>query len=82
MGRDMDSMFEGTVVMYSGAAVWFHGVYWEGVLIFPLSQVTIEPDNEDTGHVVMSVRRWLASKRGLLEFTHYSKEEIEAMNAT
>lgn len=73
--------FEGTIEIVTGAALRFRGVYWEGALWFPTSQVEVLPDNDDTGHVVLKVKDWLAKKRGLLEFTHYGVEEIEAMNA-
>lgn len=72
--------FEGTIELITPAALRFQGVYWEGALWFPLSQVEIVPDNDDTGHVILYVRDWLAKKRGLLEFTHYGQEEIAAMN--
>lgn len=77
----MWTTFEGRIELMTGAAMRFQGVYWEGPLWFPLSQVIVEPDNEDTGHVVLKVKDWLAKKRGLLEFTHYNQHEIEAMNA-
>jgi hypothetical protein len=73
--------FEGRIEGYTGAALRFHGVYWEGPLWFPLSQVEIIEDNPDTGHVVLRVRDWLTKKRGMLEFTHYTLEEIKAMDA-
>ena len=77
--------FEGVILFRTGAAIRFNGHYWgedaSCALWFPISQVTIEPDNEDTGSVVLHVKDWLAKKRQLLEFTHYSAEEIEAMDA-
>ena len=73
--------FEGTIELVTGAAIRFQGVYWEGALWFPLSQIEIVPDNDDTGAVVIHVKDWLARKRQLLEFTHYGAEEIEAMNS-
>lgn len=73
--------FEGVILFRTGAAIRFNGHYWMGSLWFPISQVIIEPDNEDTGSVVIHVKDWLAKKRQLLEFTHYSAEEIEAMDA-
>lgn len=73
--------FEGVIEVVTGAAVKFHGVYWEGGLWFPLSQVELVEDNPDTGAAVIHVKDWLARKRQLLEFTHYNAEEVEAMSA-
>lgn len=72
--------FEGRVVMTGGAALLFEGVYWHGAVWFPMSQVTVEDDDIETGGVVIHVAEWLAKKRGLLEFTQYQAEELEAMN--
>lgn len=76
----MWTTFEGRIELMTGAAMRFQGVYWDGALWFPLSQVEIVPDNDDTGHVILKVKDWLAKKRGLLEFTHYCQTEIDAMN--
>lgn len=74
-------VFEGNVQFFTGAAVRFQGVYWEGPLFFPLSQVEIIPDSEDDPtQVVIHVKDWLANKRKLLEFTHYNAEEIAEMD--
>lgn len=73
--------FEGRIVETTGAAFLFHGVYWEQPMWMPFSQALIEEDNPDTGHVVVRLKDWLAGKKRLLEFTHYSALEIEEMNA-
>ena len=73
--------FEGVVEVVTPSAVKFRGVYWDGGVWFPLSQIEVTDDNEDTGAVVLQVKDWLARKRGLMEFTHYGEAEIEAMNA-
>tara|TARA_B100001179_G_C18528400_1_gene375959 strand:+ start:276 stop:509 length:234 start_codon:yes stop_codon:yes gene_type:complete len=72
--------FEGRIQMTGGAALLFEGHYWHGSVWFPLSQVRIEDDNLDTGTVVIHIADWLCKKRGLLEFTQYQSDELEAMN--
>ena len=76
--------FEGYIEIVTGAAIRFKGVYWgddaSPGLWFPLSQVDIIPDNDDTGAVVMRVKDWLAKKRGLFEFTAYTNDEIASMS--
>lgn len=76
----MWTTFEGVIVARTPAAIRFQGIYWEGPLWFPLSQVIIEEDNPETSHYVVKVKDWLPKKKGLLEFTHYGKEEIEGMD--
>lgn len=45
----------------------------------PRSQIRMEEDDE-IGHVI-DVRDWLMEKRSMLEFTPYTAQQIEAMNA-
>lgn len=78
----MWTTFEGIPLLITGAAIRFQGVYWEGPLWFPRSQIILEDDDDiDSPFKILKVKNWLADKRGLLEFTHYSAEEVEAMNA-
>lgn len=72
--------FEGMIHFATAKAVLFEGVYWEGALWFPLSQVEIVPDEEMT--VVVKVKPWLTRKMELDEFTHYGVEEVERMKET
>ena len=69
--------FEGHITNHSAAAIAFHGHYWGGPMWFPRSQVELVADG---GGYVLRVRDWLANKRGLLEFTEYTSEQVEAMN--
>lgn len=73
----MMSTFEGRITNWSGAAILFQGQFWESGVWLPRSQVVVD---EDEDGVVVRVKDWLAKKNGLLEFTHYTKEELEAMN--
>ncbi len=70
--------FEGRVLSYSAKAVWFEGVYWGAPLWLPRSQVEIIPDEDS--HVVI-LKDWLANKRGLYEFTEYTPEQIQEIDA-
>lgn len=80
MGTTKMVTFEGYLLRTTARAVLFHGHYWGGALWLPMSQIEMEPDG-DLGAVVVKVRPWLTSKKGLMEFSHYSAEEIEGMNA-
>lgn len=73
--------FEGHIIMYSSAALLFQGVYWHGAVWFPVSQTRVEDDDIENNTVVIHVNDWLPKKRGMLEFTEYQAEELEAMNA-
>lgn len=73
----MFTTFEGRITKTSPAAICFRGQYWDGDVWFPRSQVEIEDDEDG---VVVKVKDWLAKKNGLLEFTHYTAEELGAMN--
>lgn len=75
----MPSTFEGYVVYRTGKAILFNGHYWDGALWFPLSQINVVEDPESIEWVI-SVADWLCNKKGLLEFSHYSEEEIENMS--
>jgi hypothetical protein len=77
MASDMTT-FEGQITKHSGAAVCFQGQFWETGVWLPRSQIVVEDDEEEG--VVVKVKDWLARKNGLLEFTHYSAAELEAMN--
>jgi len=70
--------FEGRVLVHTGAAVLFEGVYWDSCLWLPRSQIEIESDGDE--YVVLKLRDWLARKKDLLEFTHYGEAELQAMN--
>ncbi len=61
-------------------AVRFQSFYWDAPVFFPKSQVEITPDGDMS--VVLKVKDWLTAKRGLLEFTSYSEEEIQKMAET
>ena len=74
------AVFEGYVLRMTPKAIQFQSYYWDGAIWLPLSQVVLVPDGEMT-HVVY-VKAWLANKRGLLEFTHYSEADIEGFNNT
>lgn len=72
------STFEGVIETYTSKAILFHGWYWEAPIWLPRSQITLE---EDSGiSFVVHVKDWLCNKKGLLEFTPYSAEEIERMD--
>lgn len=72
--------FEGLTLFYSQRSVLFQCHYWDGPLWFPLSQTEIIEDGDDSH--VLRLSDWLAKKRGILEFTHYSTEEIDRINNT
>jgi hypothetical protein len=72
----MMATFEGYIAGNSDKAVLFWGHYWGAPLWFPWSQVTML---DDEGGYVMHVQEWLVKKRGILEFTHYTKEEAYAI---
>ena len=73
------SRFEGVIHVDSPKAIFFQSHYWEEGTWFPKSQVRIAKDG-DFFHIV-EVRDWLTEKNGLLEFSYYSAEHMEAMNA-
>jgi hypothetical protein len=68
-------VFEGVVLQRTARGVLFQGHYWEAPLWLPTSQTLHEPDGDMA--CVMGVKSWLASKKGLSEFTQYSEEEIK-----
>ena len=72
------STFEGVIHVNTPKAVLFECVYWDGTLWLPRSQIEIDPDAGGL-FVVVHVKDWLVRKRGLLEFTQYSAEEIAKM---
>jgi hypothetical protein len=72
--------FEGVILQRSARALMFQSHYWEGGVWFPNSQVEVLPDGDMS--VVVHVNDWLASKRGILEFTPYSVHDIERIAAT
>ena len=71
---------EGRILYRSARAMAFQSNYWEGPLWFPNSQCEVTPDGDDG--VVIKVKDWLASKRGILEFTHYAMHDIERIANT
>lgn len=73
-----NSTFEGTIEVSTPKAILFQGVYWEGPLWFPRSQIRLLPDGEFAYVVV--VKDWLCRKRDLLEFTAYNEADIERMS--
>lgn len=77
----MWTTFEGRILMWTNSAILFEGVYWEGCMWLPKSQVIIEHEDMLSDAKVVKLKDWLANKKGLLEFTHYSAEELEAMNS-
>ena len=72
--------FEGTVQQATTRAVVVHGVYWEDGIMFPRSQVEVMED-DGSEFKIIRVAEWLARKRGLLEFTHYTKEQVAEINS-
>lgn len=74
------STFEGVILVNTGRAIRFQGYFWGGPLWFPTSQLTVTEEGE-LGHIVIEVRDWLVGKRGLKEFTEYTPEQIEEMDA-
>lgn len=75
----MWSRFEGVVLTHSEKAIFFQSWYWEDGIWLPRSQVRMFEDG-DFSHIV-DVRDWLTDKRNLMEFTPYTAQQIEAMNA-
>jgi hypothetical protein len=73
----MPFVFEGQIEVQTPKAIRFQGNYWDAAIWLPLSQVTITPDEDS--HVI-KVRDWLAEKKGLLEFTHFSEQALEEMD--
>jgi len=73
----MWTRFEGTVETHSPKAVLFWCWYWESPMWFPISQVKLTPDGEMS--YVIDVREWLTDKNGILEFTPYTAQQIEAI---
>lgn len=73
--------FEGVVLFTTGKAIAFQSHYWDSFLFLPMSQITIEQEDSGFSYVV-HVKDWLAKKRNLMEFTHYSAEQIEEIAAT
>lgn len=69
--------FEGHITFSTGAAILFHGHYWEGPVWLPRSQITLIEDHDS--HVVMA-SDWICRVKGLEEFTYYDEQEIERIN--
>ena len=76
----MYSTFEGMILARTARAVLFQSNYWDAPLWFPVSQANIVPDGDMS--VVIHVKEWLTTKRGLLEFTAYSENEIKGFAGT
>lgn len=70
--------FEGTISLWTNAAVHFQSVYWEAPMWLPISQIIIERDGD--GYYVVKLKDWLAGKKRLYEFTHYGEAEIEEID--
>ena len=73
----MFSQFEGYIHATTPGAILFQSHFWEKPLWFPKSQSIIEQEI-DSMESVVKVRDWLCKKNSILEFTAYSREEIEA----
>lgn len=71
--------FEGYVHFSTPKAILFQSHYWEAPMWLPLSQIFAESE-VDSMETVVKVKDWLVGKKGLLEFTPYTVEEIERMN--
>ena len=69
--------FEGVVLASSTKAVLFHGVYWDGALWLPRSQIEVIEDDDS---YIIEVSGWLAGKNNLFEFEHYNEEAIAKRN--
>lgn len=69
----MWSRFEGIIVGHSAKAILFQGWYWEAPVWLPTSQTRLYPDEDS---YVVDVRDWLTEKRGILEFTSYTEEQL------
>lgn len=67
--------FEGMVLARTARGILFQGTYWDAPLWFPSSQTLDNPDGVFT--CVFRVKKWLADRKGLLEFTHYSEDAIK-----
>lgn len=76
----MWSTFEGTVLQRTARGILFQSHFWDAPLWFPSSQCRTEPDGDFD--VVFFVKEWLAGKRGILEFTYYSEDEIKTIAGT
>lgn len=69
--------FEGIILNRTTRAIMFQSHYWGAGMWFPSSQTEVL---EDEGmSVVVRVKDWLCSKKGLLEFTSYSEAEIKVL---
>lgn len=70
--------FEGVILADSAKAIYFQSHYWDDATWLPKSQIVMYEDGDFFW--VVEVNDWLANKNGLLEFSHYSAEQMEKIN--
>lgn len=72
------NQFEGVIHVTSGKAIFFQSHYWDSPIWLPRSQIFLREESEY--EYVVLVKDWLCNKKGLMEFTQYSEQQIEEMD--